>query len=86
MDHIIMKQLHSVTALTIDIDWVPDWIIEEVASILIDHNVKATWFVTHASPAVDKLQQMPELFELGMHPNCLPGSTHGDTEDEVQFH
>ena len=31
--------------LTLDIDWVPDWMIEKVASILIDHNVGATWFV-----------------------------------------
>jgi peptidoglycan/xylan/chitin deacetylase (PgdA/CDA1 family) len=81
-----MKQLHRVTALTFDIDWAPDWMIEEVALILIEHNVKATWFVTHASPAIDKLRQMPELFELGIHPNCLPGSTHGNTEDEVLSH
>lgn len=82
----IMKQLHRVTALTLDIDWAPDWMIEEVASILIEYNVKATWFVTHASPAIDKLRQMPELFELGIHPNCLSGSTHGNTEDEVLSH
>ena len=67
-----MKQLHRVAALTFDIDWAPDWMIEEVASILIEHNVKTTWFVTHASPAIDKLRQMPELFELGIHPNRLP--------------
>lgn len=73
-------------AVTFDIDWAPDWIIEEVASILIDNRVKATWFVTHASPAIEKLRQMPDLFELGIHPNCLSGSTQGNTEDEVLSH
>ncbi|MEO5360103.1 MAG: hypothetical protein H7843_06590 [Nitrospirota bacterium] len=69
--------------LTIDIDWAPDFIIEEVATILISHNVKATWFVTHASSAIERLRQYPELFELGIHPNFYPGSIHGTNEDEV---
>ena len=29
---------------------------------------------------------MPELFELGIHPNCLPGSTRGNTENGVLAH
>lgn len=69
--------------LTLDIDWAPDFMIDDVAQILIDRKVKATWFVTHGSPAVDRLRARPDLFELGMHPNFLPGSTHGDTPAEV---
>ena len=38
--------------LTIDLDWAPDWMIEYVANELIRAQVKATWFVTHASHAV----------------------------------
>jgi hypothetical protein len=57
--------------------------IDYVAAILEEKRVRATWFITHASLAVDKLLQKPDLFEIGIHPNCLKGSTQGRTEDEV---
>ena len=44
---------------------------------MIDHDVRATFFVTHESPALQRLKDRPDLFELGIHPNFLPGSTHG---------
>jgi hypothetical protein len=70
-------------AVTLDVDWAPDWMIDEIAAILIDNHVKTTWFVTHESTAIDRLRKMPELFELGIHPNLLPESTQGETVDEV---
>ena len=70
-------------ALTLDIDWAPDHVIDEVAGRLVGAGVRATWFVTHASPAVDRLRDHPELFELGIHPNFLPGSSHGASVDDV---
>lgn len=69
--------------LTLDVDWAPDFIIERVANILIDHKIRATWFVTHASPSLALLRHNPELFELGIHPNFLPNSTQGTNPDEV---
>jgi hypothetical protein len=48
--------------------------------------VRATWFVTHASPAIDRLRARPDLFELGIHPNFHPGSTHGDDVAGVLAH
>jgi hypothetical protein len=72
--------------LTIDIDWAPDFTIDFVAEQLISRQVRATWFVTHMSPAVARLKQYPDLFELGIHPNFLSGSTHGDTPDAVLQH
>jgi hypothetical protein len=72
--------------MTLDIDWAPDAIIDSVAALLIERRVKATWFVTHRSPAVDRLRQHRDLFELGIHPNMLPGSTHGTTENEALAH
>lgn len=45
--------------------------------------MKATWMVTHQSPAVKRLGEMSDLFELGLHPNFLPGSSHGETPAEV---
>lgn len=78
--------IDSVLAITFDIDWAPDFVIQEVADILRKNKVRATWFVTHKSPAIDGLRDNPELFELGIHPNFLPGSTHGSNINEVLKH
>ena len=72
--------------LTLDVDWAPDCAIDAVAAMLVERRVKATWFVTHASPAIDRLREHPALFELGVHPNFLPGSTHGATPRAVLDH
>jgi hypothetical protein len=81
-----MKTALKDLVLTIDIDWAPDFMIEHVANILIKRQVKATWFVTHLSPALSLLRAHPQFFELGPHPNFLPKSTHGTTPDEVLKH
>lgn len=73
-------------AITLDVDWAPDFMIDAAAQALIDRDVKATWFVTHESPAVARLREHPELFELGIHPNFLTGSTHGATPAAVIAH
>ena len=72
--------------LTIDVDWAPDFVIDFVAQHLVESRVRATWFITHQSPAVERLRRHPELFELGIHPNFLPGSSHGRTTAEVLVH
>ncbi len=74
------------TALTLDVDWAPDHAIEHVAELLIERGVAATWFLTHMSPAIERLRRWPGLFELGIHPNFLPGSTHGSTPEAVLAH
>lgn len=76
----------NICLITLDIDWVPDFIIDFVAEELLQKQVKATWFVTHLSPAVERLRQHPHLFELGIHPNFLPTSTHGRTAEDVLRH
>lgn len=73
-------------ALTLDVDWAPDYMIDFVAAALVDRGVRATWFVTHASAAIDRLRERPDLFELGIHPNFLAGSTHGETPAEILRH
>ncbi len=72
--------------LTFDTDWAPDWVIDDIAQILIEKNVKATWFLTHDSETIWRLREHPDLFELGIHPNMLENSTHGTTEDDVLKH
>jgi hypothetical protein len=61
----------SELVMTLDTDWAPDSAIDFTAGILVEHRVKATWFVTHASPAISRLSDFPELFEIGIHPNFL---------------
>lgn len=72
--------------LTIDVDWAPDWAISELADYLFEKKIPSTWFLTHHSSAVDDLRTHPELFELGIHPNFLSGSTHGDNPKDVLVH
>jgi hypothetical protein len=69
--------------VTLDTDWAPDVVIDEVAQCLIARQVRATWFITHASPAINRLRRHPELFELGIHPNFAPTSTQGQTPEAV---
>ena len=74
--------IYDLVAFTVDIDWVPDHLIDDMAQTFIDNKVKCTWFVTHSSPAVDRLKQS-EYFQLGIHPNFHSGSSHGDSEEAV---
>lgn len=74
------------TLITLDVDWASDGLIRHCAAILVDRGVKATWLVTHASPAVDELRARDDLFELGIHPNFHTGSTQGDTPQAVVEH
>ena len=69
--------------ITIDTDWAPDWLIDETAAVLLGHEAKATWFVTHSSPAIHRLREHPDLFELGIHPNFNPNSSHGSNVNEI---
>ena len=70
-------------AVTLDVDWAPDFVLEEVAEMLIRKGVKATWFITHDSPVIRDLGKHPDLFELGLHPNFLPNSTQGGSREEI---
>jgi len=73
-------------AITLDVDWAPDFVIDDVAERLAARDVRATWFLTHMSPAIERLAAHGDLFELGIHPNFLPGSTHGNDHDTVLRH
>ena len=68
--------------ITLDIDWAPDFMINFVKDILVENNVKATWFVTHNSNYLKELEKN-ELFELGIHPNFANTSTQGNSIEEI---
>lgn len=73
-------------AITLDTDWAPDWMIEETLSLLVEQNVKATWFITNDSPALKTLRQYNHLMEIGVHPNFFHNSTQGNNENEILHH
>ena len=68
--------------ITLDIDWAPDFMINFVKDILIENNVKATWFITHNSNYVKELEKI-DFFELGIHPNFSSNSTQGNNVGEI---
>jgi hypothetical protein len=72
--------------LTFDVEWAPEFAIDFVAERLAQASVSATWLVTDANPAIERLREHPELFELGIHPNFLPRATHGDDPRSVLEH
>jgi hypothetical protein len=67
--------------LTSDQDWAPDWALRELLEIAARHDVPFHLFVTNASGALS--ERWPMDFTLGIHPNFLPGTTHGASPDEV---
>lgn len=69
--------------ITLDVDWAPDVAIDYAANILREHDVRSTWFITHASEAIELLKAKRDIFELGLHPNFLPGSSHGDSVEQI---
>ena len=77
-----MLETLSEIAVTLDLDWCSDCMIEAVSKSLQKEDIRATWFVTHDSEAVQRLLANP-LFEIGIHPNFLACSTQGKTPLEV---
>ncbi len=76
----------EVKALTIDVDWAPECAINYVIDLLVERQVKCTWFITHDSPSLKRLRKHSELFELGIHPNFQKHSTHGNSIKNVLEH
>ena len=76
-----MSMKHQVV-ITLDIDWAPDFIVNFVKDILVENNVKATWFVTHNSNHVKELEKI-DLFELGIHPNFSNDSNQGKNVGDI---
>lgn len=81
-----MTASRDALCLTLDTDWVPGWMLCQVTDLLCAHGTRATVFVTDDNEGLARLRERSDLFELGMHPNCLPGSTHGDSESTVMHH
>lgn len=73
------------SALTFDVDWAPDWVVDDCYKLCKELEVPATFFITHESDVLDDLRADPQI-ELGIHPNLMPGTTHGKNECAVFEH
>lgn len=69
--------------ITVDIDWACEPAIEETIDFLLNHNISPTVFVTHRSPAIERLM---DQIDVGLHPFFDPHSSHGSTIPEVIEH
>ena len=74
-----------VFVLTADLDWASDYCLNSLASFAHERGITPTLFVTHDSPAVAALRA-ERCVECGIHPNFLPGSTHGEEPAAVIAH
>lgn len=68
--------------LTSDQDWAPEWAIRIFLEQVEKWKQPAHIFRTNPSPEFDAAIQR-DVIEQGWHPNFMPGSTHGETVDEV---
>jgi hypothetical protein len=76
----------SPLCFTTDIEWAPEWAIRDLFTLADEHGVPLTPFLTHRSEYLASRYGMRDAVssgDVGLHPNFLPGSTHGATVDEV---
>jgi hypothetical protein len=75
----------SALCFTTDIEWSPEWAIRDLFELSDRYGVPLTPFLTHRSDYLwQRLESDDEdRKDAGVHPNFLPGSTHGRTSDEV---
>lgn len=66
-----------------DLDWNSDVVLRDYLSVVRAHGGKTTVFATHKTKVLD---EFTDVAEIAIHPNFLPGSTHGQTADEVIAH
>ena len=69
---------------TSDIDWAPEWAIAEMLDFFEQRQIPLCPFITHDSAEIRRRYADHEKKQLvGIHPNFLPGSTQGNSPDEI---
>lgn len=68
--------------LTFDLDWCSNEILNYTIDKLVTNKIPATFFVTHNTTLLNYIREF-DFFELGIHPNFMNKSTHGETFEEV---
>ncbi len=71
-----------VFCLSCDTDWASDYALEQFDALLRDYEIRPTIFATGPSTVLNAMQR-EDRAEIGIHPNFLPGSTHGSEPTEI---
>ncbi len=71
--------------LTIDVDWASEYCIATLMEAMRERGIIPVVHVTHKSEVLSRMVEADEVV-LGIHPNFLPGSSHGTTIGEVFDH
>jgi len=71
--------------LTSDIDWASEACLKDHFNLIHSLGVKPTFFGTHKSSLLTDWSEQG-VIDLGLHPNFLPGSTHGNERNKVIDH
>jgi len=80
-----MKMLDApVYCLTTDTDWASDFALDRLFHLCAELDIRPTVFATHASPVLSEF--VARGGDVGLHPNFLPGTTHGGSFPEVIEH
>lgn len=66
-----------------DTDWCNDTALQLLLDSFAHARSKVTVFATHSTPL---LARQHDFIEIALHPNFLPGSTHGQTVEQVIEH
>ncbi len=74
-----------VFSLTSDVDWASDYCLTDLFSTAKDFGIVPTVFSTHRSSVLDEFHDRKDI-EVGVHPNFLPGSSHGNDVNSVIGH
>ena len=74
-----------VLCFTSDVDWASEPCLEDLFGQLASRGIRPTVFATHRSEVLVRREAAGDV-EVGIHPNFLPGSSHGAGEDEVIDH
>jgi len=67
--------------ITCDIDWAPDFAVYDLANRLKCEGIQATFMVTHSSDVLSDVRNLGHT--LGIHPNFFPGSSQGDSPEDI---
>lgn len=78
-----MNITEPIFSIVLDVDWAPNFVIDATVNLLTSMDVRASWFITHACSAIERLKATGDRFELGIHPNFMEGSTQGSTPEDV---
>jgi hypothetical protein len=74
--------VEPVFSFTFDVDWASEAVMKYSHKRVVGNEFEVTYFNTHPSPFLDSLASSGRIRML-IHPNFLPGSSHGASAEEV---